>query len=205
MHHRFFIFNSIYTTPLNYLAHCYLSAMNEELLIGNFIADHIKGNMINDFSDDIKAGIYLHRAIDDFTDHHPIVEQSKARLRPVFRKYATVMIDVFYDHYLAKDWIKYHHLSLDEYSRSVYTLLNSKTAILPERTKYMLSYMESQNWLLNYAEIDGIHKALSGLARRTSFESGMENGAVYLEKYYSDFETEFDLFFADLRLFVSNY
>jgi acyl carrier protein phosphodiesterase len=188
---------------MNYLAHLYLSNNNPNLMVGNFIADHVKGSAIESFSPEIIDGIKLHRMIDDFTDHHPVVELSKARLRPHFRKYATVIVDVFYDHYLAKNWSTYHHQSLMNFADDAYKLLNDHEPILPERTKYMLSYMVPQNWLYNYREVEGIERALKGLSRRTKFESGMENSPQYLVEHYADFEREFAQFFAELRLFVS--
>lgn len=188
---------------MNYLAHCYLSGNNDELLIGNFIADHVKGNMIDGFSESIKSGIFLHRAIDEFTDQHPIVAQSKLKLRTEFRKYAPVIVDVFYDHFLARDWEQYHHLALNDFAQNVYSLLENNNSILPERTKYMLNYMKAQNWLVGYAQIEGMEKALSGLARRTNFESKMEFAHIALKENYNDFEKEFSAFFEELRLFVS--
>ena len=105
-------------------------------MIGNFIADHVKGSMINEFEDEIKSGIILHRAIDHFTDNHPVVEQSKSRLRSEFRKYAPVIVDVFYDHFLARDWNTYHHQSLDDFATEAYSILESNESILPERTNH---------------------------------------------------------------------
>jgi acyl carrier protein phosphodiesterase len=190
---------------LNYLAHLYLSGNNPELMIGNFIADHVKGTSIKNYDEDIRAGIILHRAIDQFTDQHPVVEISKARLRPVFRKYAPVIVDIFYDHFLAKNWEQYHHQSLSVYAEQTYSLLLANDQLLPERTKYMLKYMIPQNWLLSYAEISGMEMALRGLSRRTRFESGMENSPKFLQQYYAEYESEFNLFFEELRLFVAAF
>ena len=90
-----------------------------------------------------------------------------------------------------------------DFADDAYKLLNDHEPILPERTKYMLSYMVPQNWLYNYREVEGIERALKGLSRRTKFESGMENSPQYLVEHYADFEREFAHFFAELRLFVS--
>jgi acyl carrier protein phosphodiesterase len=188
---------------VNYLAHLYLSSGNKDLMIGNFIADHVKGNAINNFSDEIISGIKLHRLIDEFTDHHPIVEKSKIRLRTEFRKYAPVIIDIFYDHYLARDWETYHHQPLLTFAEETYSLLNSNHDKLPERTKHMLNYMIPQNWLYNYSKVEGISRALVGLSRRTTFESGMERSPEFLVKDYEAYNDEFKIFFDELRLFVA--
>lgn len=188
---------------MNYLAHLYLSGNQSQRMIGNFIADHVKGKMIDAFPEGIRDGIYLHRQIDQFTDSHPVVVESKVRLRADFRKYAPVIVDVFYDHFLARDWEHYHHQSLEDFSEGVYSLMHNHSEILPERTRIMLDYMRRQNWLLNYRQTEGINRALTGMSRRTTFESGMENATLHLERHYKEFEIEFDEFFADLRSFVA--
>lgn len=188
---------------MNYLAHLYLSGNDEQRMIGNFIADHVKGKAIHNFPEGVKEGIFLHRRIDEFTDSHPVVAESKLRLRSTFHKYAPVIVDVFYDHFLARDWLTYHHQALPQFAAETYELLQRHDNLLPDRTRYMLGYMSSQNWLLHYSTVEGIHKALSGMARRTSFSSGMENAAEHLSLHYDEFGSEFNRFFADLRSFVA--
>lgn len=187
---------------LNYLAHLYLSANHPELTIGNFIADHVKGGGEGAYAGDVLRGIRLHRMIDAFTDVHPVVEKSKRRLRPVFRKYAPVIVDVFYDHFLARDWKSYHHLELDTFASGCYSLLRDRIDFLPDRAAHMLSYMERQNWLVNYGSLDGIRHALTGLSRRARFPSNMEHAHLSLEEDYQDFQEEFEMFFPELRAYV---
>lgn len=172
-------------------------------MIGNFIADHVKGNAFSLYSEGIQKGILLHRAIDAFTDEHPVVMQSKQRLRTEFHKYAPVIADVFYDHFLAKSWDQYHHQPLEEYVSNAYEFLKTNSDVFPEKATYMLGYMSSQNWLLNYREISGIARALGGLSRRTKFNSGMENAHLELERNYEFYSDEFNRFFPELRLFVA--
>ena len=188
---------------MNYLAHLYLSANHPGLTIGNFIADHVKGSGESLYQGDILRGIRLHRMIDAFTDSHPVVEESKKRLRPVFRKYAPVIVDVFYDHFLAADWQAYHHLELNAFSARCYALLKEHIRLLPDRTVHMLSYMERQDWLSGYANLPGIRLALTGLSRRTSFDSNMQHAHLALEESYDDFRREFGEFFPELRAYVS--
>lgn len=187
---------------MNYLAHLYLSFNDPGIMIGNFIADHVKGRTVNLYEGNIRKGIDLHRAIDQFTDSHPVTRMSKERLRPEFRKYAPVIVDIYYDHFLARDWSSYHHEPLPDFADKCYSLMKAHSAILPERTVYMLGFMESQNWLLKYAELEGLQRALTGLSRRTTFESNMQLAAAFLEKHYNDFEHEFERFFPELRLYV---
>ncbi|MFM7016731.1 MAG: ACP phosphodiesterase [Bacteroidota bacterium] len=188
---------------MNYLAHLYLSGNNHEIMIGNFIADHVKGKQIELFDDSIVKGIRLHRLIDEFTDTHEIVAISKNRIREDFSKYTPVIIDVFYDHFLAINWHRYHHEDLELYARRFYDLVNANGHRIPEKTNQMLQYMIPQNWLLNYRSIEGINKTLTGMSRRTKFESKMEHASLFLEKYYTEFENDFEAYFEELRSYVS--
>jgi hypothetical protein len=188
---------------MNYLAHLYLSGDNHEIMIGNFIADHVKGRQIELFDSEIVKGIKLHRLIDEFTDSHKVVERSKIRLRSEFSKYAPVIVDVFYDHYLAVKWDQYHHEELTVYASNFYELLNRNNHRLPLRTQQMIEYMIPQNWLLNYKTVAGINKTLTGMSKRTKFESRMDEAAIYLDRYYTEFENEFNEYFEELRAYVS--
>ena len=189
---------------MNYLAHAYLSGDNELLLIGNFIADAVKGKAMDDYSSEIRRGIVLHRAIDEYTDQHPLHRQSRQRLHPKYGHYAGVMIDIYYDHFLANNWSTYSSHSLADYTQKVYALLDENASILPERINFMLQYMIPQNWLLNYAKLEGIRKVLRGMANRAKFESKMESGVEDLEQNYEAFEAEFTSFFPELNNYVNN-
>ena len=189
---------------MNFLAHVYLSGENKEVMVGNFIGDFVKGNQMNLFDLQVRAGIILHRSIDAYTDSHPVVTKSKSRLRKKYRHYAGVIVDVFYDHFLAANWKDYHHTELVDYTHQTYSILLDHGDILPQRVHYMLGYMMEQNWLLSYSEIDGIGKALSGLSRRTRFNSKMNESVIDLEAYYDEFESEFREFFEDLRVHSEN-
>jgi acyl carrier protein phosphodiesterase len=184
---------------MNFLAHQYLSKHEEELMIGNFIADAVKGKNFEAFSPGVIQGIKMHREIDAFTDKHHITKISAARLMPRYKKYAGVIIDVFYDHFLAANWEHYHHESLADFADKVYQLMHQHLPSLPAKTQYMLPYMIQHNWLLNYSKIEGIQSTLTGMASRTSFVSNMQFAAEELTLYYQDFDQEFKLFFEDAR------
>ena len=130
--------------------------------------------------------------------------ESKIRLRPHFRKYATVIVDIFYDHFLARDWNQYHHQELVLYSEEIYQLLQKNNHLLPDRAKQMLHYMQTQNWLLSYAKMEGMEKAFRGISKRAKFDSKMEQAPIYLQQYYAEFENEFKLFFRELEIFVES-
>ncbi|WP_459211875.1 acyl carrier protein phosphodiesterase [Aquimarina rhabdastrellae] len=189
---------------MNFLAHIYLSGDDQELQIGNFIADSVKGKKYLHYPERIQDGIKLHRQIDSYTDHHPIVRQSISRLFPVYGHYSGVIVDIFYDHFLASLWQDYTTIPLDEYIATFYSLLQSHYEILPTRIQNFMPYMLSDNWLLSYARIDGIERILFQMdQRRTKHKSNMHLAVKELKEYYEDFKSEFRLFFIDLQLFTT--
>ncbi len=188
---------------MNYLAHIYLSGEDEQLKIGNFIADSVKGRKFIGFPEKVKNGIILHRAIDTFTDSHPVVKKSVHRLFPVYSHYSAVIVDILYDHFLAANWSNYSNVPLEKYVAEFYELLNENFEILPKRVKDFLPYMIRDNWLLNYATIEGIGKILFQMDQRTKNRSQMQLATTELKLYYSEFEEEFISFFTDLENFCS--
>ena len=189
---------------MNFLAHVYLSGENNDIMIGNFIADHVKGNDIDDFRMEISRGIKLHRMIDDYTDHHPIFNQSKQRLSSTYRHYSGVLVDMFYDHFLAANWKDYCSENLYVYTRKKYRILMKNFLILPSETKKMLPFMMSTNWLASYKKLDFLQRALSGMAIRTPFKSGMENAVSDLKDDYDLYQAEFRSFFDEMMKFVQD-
>ena len=185
---------------MNFLAHIYLSGTNPKTMVGNFIGDFVKGrNVLEQFEPEIAIGIELHRAIDEYTDHHSIVQNSKIRLRPKYRHYAAVIVDVFYDHLLSRFWDNYHTEPLETFSVGVYAILKDNWSVLPLEVKNLLPYMIRDNWLLNYGTFDGIGKALTGMSRRTRHNSRMDESIVDLRENYQEFKSEFELFFPELK------
>jgi acyl carrier protein phosphodiesterase len=156
------------------------------------------------YPDKIQKGILLHRAIDSYTDHHPTVRVSTARLHKNYGHYSGVIVDILYDHYLAKNWMNYSSTPLEEYIENFYELLRSSYEILPARIKKMMPYMISDNWLLSYATVPGISKILSQMNVRTRGISKMNLAVLELEKYYDEFEEEFTSFFTDLIAHTEN-
>jgi acyl carrier protein phosphodiesterase len=191
---------------MNFLAHISLSGDNPKIMVGNFIGDFVKGrNLLEQFEPEIARGIALHRAIDEFTDSHPIVTISKNRLRPTYRHYSAVIVDMFYDHLLAKNWEQYYKEFLPDFAERSYRILEGFHPILPEGVKYMLPYMTKGNWLVNYARFEGIDRALSGMARRSKYESKMELAVDDLKKNYEDFTQEFSIFYPELQKFSNDW
>jgi len=186
---------------MNFLAHIYLSSDNELLTIGNFAGDGVRGKNYTHFPVAMQAGIRLHREIDTFTDTHPIVKRSKKRLHKTYGHYSGVIVDIFYDHFLAKNWRDYSDLNLTDYIDDFYKSLIRNLQYLPERFKKFTPIMIEGNWLLSYASIEGIQLVLDGMNRRTKGKSKMNTATTELRVHYDEFETEFTQFFADLIKF----
>ncbi|WP_405568166.1 ACP phosphodiesterase [Polaribacter sp. Asnod6-C07] len=183
---------------MNFLAHLYLSQNNKNIMIGNFIADHIRGNNYESFSKEIQQGIFLHREIDTFTDAHPIVRKSKRRLHERYRHYDGVIIDIFYDYFLAKNWTNYSATPLDIYANSVYTFFDKISASLPLKSQNFIKYMIEYNILYNYQFKEGIQKVLNGMNQRTKGKSQMNLAIEDLNQLENELEEDFTLFFKDL-------
>jgi acyl carrier protein phosphodiesterase len=183
---------------LNFLAHLYLSQNNTNLMIGNFIADHIRGNKYEHFSKEIQQGIFLHRAIDTFTDAHKVVRKSKRRLHPRYRHYDGVIIDIFYDYFLAKNWASYSEIPLETFTASINNLFDEIKLELPLKSQQFIKYMIEYNILFNYKYKDGIEKVLNGMNRRTKGKSQMNLAIEDLRNLEAELEEDFTLFFKDL-------
>jgi acyl carrier protein phosphodiesterase len=186
---------------MNFLAHIYLSGDNDLIKIGNFMADGIRGKHFESYPLEIQKGIILHRAIDTFTDAHPIFRQSTKRLHEKYHHYAGVIVDVFYDHFLAKNWNKYSDEKLDHFVARFYQSLQDNHIILSERTKGMMPYMIEHNWLVSYQTVDGINRILTQMDQRTKNESKMRFATNELSEFYTEFEDEFTQFFEELNAF----
>ena len=188
---------------MNFLAHLYLSPEDEHITLGNFIADAVKGKDFNKYNDKIKEGILLHRAIDKYTDQHPVFRRSSQRLNVKYKKYSVVIIDIYYDHFLARNWEDYSKTDLVDFVSRAYKILAKNYFLLPKKSKRILPFMIAQNWLVGYANFVDLQRVFNGMARRTAFDSGMENALTDLKNNYTIFENDFREFFPELIEFKS--
>ena len=186
---------------MNYLAHIYLSGNNKEIAVGNFMADSIKGKTYKIYPRCIQIGILLHREIDTFTDSHKVVKLSTKRLHKNYGHYSGVIVDIFYDHFLAKNWKLYSDIPLIFFCKEFYETLKMYDEILPLPVLHFMPLMISNNWLFNYRSISGIKNVLDGMNRKTNYRSKMNLAITELEYYYHDFEKEFTFFFNELITF----
>lgn len=169
---------------MNFLAHLYLSYPDGDLMLGNFIADAVKGNPERLYSGRVLDGIRMHRQIDHFTDNHPLNKDFNAFLRPEFGKFSGVVSDIFHDHYLALNWPILP--VLENFALDFYQTTQSRWNELPEKVKYFLPYMIDQNWLLSYNSIQGIGQICRQMSKRIQQENRLHLAQNFLENNYSE-------------------
>lgn len=194
---------------MNFLAHLYLAGAPAApdypgRLTGQFIADSVPGRQLETYPAAVQAGIRAHRAIDTFTDQHPVVRRTTARLRQAgLGKYAGVVADVFMDHFLARYFAEFSGESLPDFTERVYAALASQQANFPAAVQRFFPHLVQHNWLLHYAEMEGIARALLGLSRRASPGSGMDTAAEELSRNYAAYEADFREFFSALQAYAA--
>jgi acyl carrier protein phosphodiesterase len=187
---------------MNYLAHAYLSFGDPDILTGNMISDFVKGKKKYLLPAQIQNGISLHRAIDEYTDHHPVTKKAKEIFRPAYRLYSGAFVDVLYDHFLAIDQQQFDQTGLFDFSQFVYNSLENNLLWLPDLFAAMFPYMKDQNWLYNYREIRGIKKSFAGLARRARYIPESDTATELFQKHYDQFAEYYQEFFPDLKAFA---
>jgi acyl carrier protein phosphodiesterase len=190
---------------MNFLAHLYLSGNEEDVIVGNFVADAVKGNLLGRFPEGMERGIRLHREIDRFTDQHPVFRSSKSRLTDKYRMYSGVIVDLYYDHFLAKFWNEYSKEDLRQVVARTYFLLVRRFHLLPPRSRRILPFMITQNWLVGYRDLESLQRVFNGMSRRTNHPSGMENAVMDLKAGYSFFENDFRTFFPEIINHIEYY
>lgn len=188
---------------MNFLAHLSLSNNDEDLMIGNFIADGVRSSEWHKYPPRIVEGIQLHHKIDFYTDNHPVVEASKKRLRPRHSKYSPVVVDILYDHFLARQYEEIYQVDLTQFAEGVYRLFRLRWDELPPAIQHIIPYMERGNWLVNYGNREGLSRVFQGMSRRAAFKNQMQNAADDLFEYYEELEGHFQDFYPDLAGYVA--
>ncbi|MDR1672155.1 MAG: ACP phosphodiesterase [Bacteroidales bacterium] len=189
---------------MNYLAHTYLSGENDDVKIGNFLGDWVKGSDYLKYSEDIRTGILLHRNIDSFTDRHLLVRQGSVRFQPRYLRYSGVIIDILYDHFLASNWKDFNDMLLHDYVSRMHNILLNNFEVLPERLQNYLPGFMNERWIERYATLEGIRDVLEAMSKRTSLPNETEFAIGVIEAFYDDFRREFFDFFGQIIAFVES-
>ena len=189
---------------MNYLAHIYLSGESEQIKVGNFIGDFVKGNKHQQYPQQVAFGILLHRRIDSFTDQHPAVRQCIQLLRPGYGKYAGIVADVFFDHFLAFNWPDYSLDSLRQFTKNAHGIFLSNFGLLPLRVKQFLPFLIYHKRLESYAKQENMLPVLEIMSRHTSLPSNEKWAMQMLSQEYEQFEALFRSFFPELIDYVES-
>lgn len=187
---------------MNYLAHIYLSGESDEVLLGNFIGDYVKGNKHQEYPEKVAFGIRLHRSIDLFTDQHQDVKRCIDLLKPEYGRYAGVVVDVFFDHFLVANWNQYSVYTLREYAKHAHAVFLSNFRLLPFRVKQFLPFLIQHKRLESYAKVENLYQVLEIMSRRTSLPSKSEFALQVLIREYDQFDALFHRFFAEMIEYV---
>lgn len=191
---------------MNYLAHALLANESPEVQVGGLMGDFVKGCIPSELPAAIRHGVLMHRRIDKFTDTHELVLASKKLVSPGRRRFAGIMVDVFFDHFLARHWHQYSGDSLTKFTSGVYHVLYRHWPVLPKRLRHVLPFMADEDWLASYRDIRAIHASIDGIStRRLKRKNSLYRGATELERRYSEFERYFVEFFPQLVDFVQEW
>jgi acyl carrier protein phosphodiesterase len=169
-------------SKMNFLAHLYLSGNNEEIIVGNFIGDYVKGSDYMNYPENIKKGLLLHRHIDSFTDCHPVTRKSKQHVESQYRKYAGIVIDIFYDFLLASEWERYSNISLEDFVENTFSILKKYYDVFPQGIKNWFPNFIRNNWLMSYSYERGVEMVLHRMASRTSLPEFTDFAMEVLDK-----------------------
>ena len=190
--------------PVNFLAHLLLAENDGEARVGQVLADFVDAKSIDTFSEGIQSGIRAHQRIDAFSDRHPTFASARRRLRPPYRRYGGILLDVYFDHFLASAWqLHGNGTRLEDFAESCYRTLHIYRDLPPERFRIAVDAMRRDDWLVGYASLEGVDMALRGIARRCRHENPLDAGARVLEANYEAFRSAFEIFFPRLKAYAS--
>jgi len=191
---------------MNFLAHAFLAGPDPADRLGGMLGDFVKGPLPAGLPAPVAAGVVLHRRIDSFADAHPAFRASRARVSPERRRYAGIMVDLFYDHFLARRWEEFSSQPLEEFTAETYALLVRHAALLPPRLAHIFPYMRREDWLGTYRALEGVGEALDNMSRhRLTRPNRLAGAAQELEAGYEGFEGDFRAFMRDARRFAGEH
>ena len=188
---------------MNWLAHLYLSEANPAARIGNLLPDILPTPALASLGEEFQRGIVLHRRIDAFTDAHPVVRQSVRRFSPPYRRFGGILTDLFYDHFLARDWRDYSREPLVDFTRNVYASFTDYRDRLPAEANLRLEQMRTANWLSSYGDMSGMARTLDRVGSRFQRRVELSGSLTVLQEHYESFEADFRAFFPELQTYVA--
>ena len=188
--------------PLNFLAHLYLAEPTPLGLLGGLMGDFVKGPLDGRYPPMLMRALIHHRRIDTFTDAHPMVRASRKRVAPAHRRFAGVLTDMFFDHFLARHWADYSAEPLADFTSRIYALLDAQHALLPARLQHIAPSMRHGDWLGSYAQVSSVETAIDRMGSRLKRGNLLLGAGTQLREQYAAFEGDFHAFFPELTQFA---
>lgn len=189
---------------MNYLAHLHLSGPDPETMLGGLLGDFVKGPLQGKYSEKIELGIQLHRKIDVFTDEQPEVRAAIARFQPPMRRFAGIIIDLSYDHFLAANWRQYNQTPLPEYCDSFYRFMASHYDSLPAAAQRFSNVAPATQWLESYADVNNLEMMLQRIGQRFRKPVPLDHGFPQILKEYDLLAAEFQQCFARIEKYADS-
>jgi len=189
---------------MNFLFHMLLSGDDEQVLVGNFMGDFVKGPLADRFPESIRQGVTLHRRIDSFSSRSEVFNRSRLRLDHRFGLYRGVLVDLFYDHFLIREWGEWSNEPFDEYLARTRSIIEDRRTELPERMQTLVPYIFDE-LLPSYRETAGIGRALERMSRRVKRANPLAGGEVELQRNYQELLQDFNDFMPQVRDFAKGF
>ena len=190
---------------MNFLGHIYFSNNDSQLMYANLLGDYVKGSDYSHYPQKIREGIKLHRTIDNYIDHHPVVLELLHQLYAHLPKVSGIAVDLYFDHLLAKNWNSFHPTDLRTFTQHFYATTIEHVDYYEEDCLVMLKMMKKYDWLYQYRLKEGLTLACQGLSQRISFENSLADAPQIYDKYEAEIENAFHLFMADAIPFYKDY
>jgi len=187
---------------VNFLAHAYLARGSDRAILGSLMGDFVKGPLEGRYDAELTRALALHRRIDSYTDAHDVVRSSRRRVSPARRRFAGILVDMFYDHFLARLWAEYCNVPLEQFTAHVYAVLREHRPLLPERLLQIATRMGDGDWLASYQRVEAVAVALDRIGGRLTRGNAMLRSGDELLAQYETFEADFRLFFPDVVRFA---
>ena len=189
---------------MNFLAHAYLSGEDRLIRIGNFMGDFVKGSNYLQYPEAVQKGILMHRSIDAFTDRHPLVLSGKTRFDAKYHRYSSVLMDLLYDHFLAKDWYNFHSMPLHDYVNEIHNDLLNHFELYPERLKSSLPTFMKHRWIERYVGLEGLRDVCEVMSQTTSLPAETDFAMEVIVQNYETFRNEFYEFFSQIIFYIED-
>ena len=187
---------------MNFLSHLYLAEDSEESMIGNLLGDFVKGRLGDNYPNEILKGIKTHRKVDFYTETHQVVKEARNLISPDRRRYAGVLVDIFFDHFLTVHWDNYSDIKIDDFINKAYDVMLKYREIYPENGKVFIPRIVEMDWLRQYESFDGLKLVFERMSHRVKRENPLSGSEVELMSNYSTLGEKFDIFFPELIKYV---